>query len=82
MFNIHVLQGFVLWDDYLNKGRPLFNKMAQYKVIPHFILNLKLLHPECIIHKDLLNVVVMPTISSAFMYLEFVRSLLAVSLPL
>lgn len=51
MFNIHVLQGFVLWDDYLNKRKPLFNKMAQYKVIPHFILNLKLLHPECIIHK-------------------------------
>lgn len=56
--------------------------MAQYKVIPHFILNLKLLHPECIKHKGLLNVVAMPTISSAFMYLEFVRSLLAVSLPL
>lgn len=71
MFNIHVLQGFVLWDDYLNKGKPLFNKMAQYKVIPHFILNLKLLYPECIIHKDLLNVVVMPTISSASVCQEF-----------
>lgn len=52
MFNIHVLQGFVLWDDYLNKRKPLFNKMAQYKVIPHFILNFKLLHPECIIHNN------------------------------
>lgn len=72
MFNIHVLQGFVLWD-YLYKGKPLFNKMAQYKVIPHFILNLKLLHPECIIHKDLLNVVVMPTISSGSVCQEFAR---------